>query len=96
MMFAARMNESKGLNTIAFYILDMETTTIQVTRELTNALRFKKMYDKESYEDIIWDLIEDSKEVNEETKKEIAQGLVEIRAGKTISLEQLKKKYSLR
>ncbi|MBI4140359.1 hypothetical protein HY485_00835 [Candidatus Woesearchaeota archaeon] len=81
---------------MAGYITDMETTTIQVTRELVNALRFKKMYDKESYEDIIWDLLEDSKEVNEETKNDIAVGLAEIRAGKTVSLEHVKRKYNLR
>jgi len=74
----------------------MGTTTIQVSHELIDALRFKKMRDKESYEEIIWDLLEDSKVVGEETKKEIRQGLAEIRAGKTISLEQLKKKYTVR
>jgi len=74
----------------------METTTVQLTRELVNALRFKKMYDKESYEDIIWDLLEDSKEVNSETKGDIAVGLAEIRAGKTVSLEKIKTKYNLR
>ncbi|MBI4141716.1 hypothetical protein HY484_02210 [Candidatus Woesearchaeota archaeon] len=81
---------------MACYITDMETTTIQVTRELVNALRFKKMYDKESYEDIIWELLEDSKEVNEETKRDIGVGLAEIRAGKTVSLKQIKRKYHLR
>ena len=74
----------------------METTTVQLTRELVNALRFKKMYDKESYEDIIWDLLEDSKEVNSETKRDIAVGLAEIRAGKAVSLEKIKTKYNLR
>ena len=86
---------TKHLNTIAAYITSMTTTTIQVSHELVKALLTRKMYDKESYEDVIWDLFEDSREVNEETKRDIEIGIAEIKAGKTVPLEQIKKKYGL-
>ena len=49
------------------------------------------MYDKESYEDIIWDLVEDTMELSEETKRDIKQSEKEIKEGKTVSLDEVKK-----
>lgn len=80
---------------MAFYILAM-ATTIQVSNSLVEALRNKKMYDKESYEDIIWDLLEDSMELSDETKKHIEQSKKEILEGKTVSLEEIKKRLKIR
>ena len=70
-------------------------TTIQVSRELLGKLQLMKIYVKESYEDIIWDLIEDRLEFSEETKKNIAQSEKEYKEGKTISLEELKRRRGL-
>ena len=67
-------------------------TTIQISTELLEKLRSMKMYSKESYENIIWDLVEDRLEFSEETKRNIEQSRKEIKEGKTISLEELKKK----
>ncbi|MFA5020194.1 MAG: hypothetical protein WC533_03785 [Candidatus Pacearchaeota archaeon] len=67
-------------------------TTIQISRELLNKLAEMKMHEKESYESIVWDLIEDRLEFSEETKHNIAVSEKEIKAGKTISLENIKKK----
>jgi len=67
-------------------------TTIQVSSELLERLKMMKFSDKESYENIIWDLLEDSMELSAETKRNIVQSEKEIREGKTISLEKLKKK----
>lgn len=66
-------------------------TTIQVSKNLIGVLKAMKMYQKESYEEIIWDLIEDRAEFSEETKKNIAQSEKEIKEGKTKSLEEIKK-----
>ena len=44
-------------------------TTISVSQELLSKLKERKMYDKESYEEVIWDALEDSMELSEETKK---------------------------
>jgi len=70
-------------------------TTIQITRELLEKLKLMKIHNKESYEDIIWDLIEDRMEFSEETKKNIAQSEKEIKEGKTVSLEEIKKKLGI-
>ena len=50
-----------------------------------------KIHNKESYEDIIWDLIEDRLEFSEETKKNIAQAEKDFKEGKFKTLEQVKK-----
>ncbi|MBU2562096.1 MAG: hypothetical protein KKF68_00335 [Nanoarchaeota archaeon] len=70
-------------------------TTIQISRELLTKLQLMKIHNKESYEDLIWDLIEDRMEFSEETKKNIEQSEKEIKQGKTISLEELKKKHKI-
>ena len=44
-------------------------TTIQISNELKKELSKKKFSDRETYESIIWDLIEDTMELNEKTKK---------------------------
>ena len=70
-------------------------TTIQISSELLERLKMMKIMDNESYENIIWDLIEDRLEFSEETKKDIIQSEREIKAGKTVSIEQIKKKLAM-
>ena len=66
-------------------------TTIQISKELKKELSKKKFSDRETYESIIWDLIEDTMELSEKTKKEIEESRAEIKAGKVFSLSQIKK-----
>jgi len=66
-------------------------TTIQISNALKNELLKRKFFNKETYEEVIWDLIEDNKELSEQTKKEIAQSRAEYKAGKTHSLDKIKK-----
>ena len=70
-------------------------TTIQISKDLVDTLKMRKQYDKESYEEVIWNLVEDSQELNIETKKEIEQARREIKAGKFYTHEQVKKKLGL-
>ena len=67
-------------------------TTIQISSELLERLKSMKMNSKESYENIIWDLVEDRLEFSKETKNNIEKSKKEIKEGKTISLEDLKRK----
>ncbi len=83
-------SKPKHLYTIASYI-DTMATTIQVSEKLVEQLKTRKMYGKESYEEIIWDLLEDSMELSEQTKKHIENSKKEIAAGKTVPLEKIKK-----
>ena len=68
-------------------------TTIQVSKELKKHLENMKMNKGETYEDVIWDLIEDRLELSEETMKRIEKSRKE-KGG--ITLEELKKKHGLK
>lgn len=80
---------------MANYIVTMATTTIQISTDLLKELKARKMYVKESYEEVIWDLLEDTMELSEETKKNIEQSLKDIREGRTYTLEEVKKMHNL-
>ena len=66
-------------------------TTIQISTILQKELLKRKFFNKETYEEVIWDLIEDNQELSEQTKKEIAQSRAEYKAGKTHTLGKIKK-----
>ena len=70
-------------------------TTIQISHNLRNALKIRKLHDKEKYEDVIWDLIEDSKEISEQTLKNIAESEKQIKEGKVVSFDKIKKDFGL-
>ena len=70
-------------------------TTIQISEKLHNELAKRKMYDREAYEEVIWDLLEDTMELSEETKRHIAQSEKEIKEGKTVTLEEVTKNLGL-
>jgi hypothetical protein len=70
-------------------------TTIQVSEDLVEVLKNRKMYSKESYEDLIWDLLEDTMELSDETKKHIQQSKQEIECGETVSFNEIKKKIGI-
>lgn len=70
-------------------------TTIQISEELKERLSLRKISNKDRYEDIIWDLLEDTMELNEQTKKEIEVARKEIKKGKFLTHAQLKKELGL-
>ncbi|NOR47861.1 MAG: hypothetical protein GQ533_15200 [Methanosarcinaceae archaeon] len=70
-------------------------TTIQVSDVLHNELIKRKLFDRETYEEVIWDLIEDTRELNDQTKRDIEKARDEIKAGKVHTLAQVKKELGL-
>ena len=70
-------------------------TTIQVSEQLVDTLKKRRQYNKESYEEVIWNLVEDTMEINEETKKEMEQARADIKSGKFYTNEQVNKKLRL-
>ena len=70
-------------------------TSIQISEVLQKELIKRKISDKETYEEVIWDLVEDSKELSEETRKEIALARAEIKEGRSHSLAEVKKELGL-
>ena len=78
------------------YIFNMEKmTSIRVSNDLLDELKSRKIDNDDSYEDLIWDLLEPTMELSEETKKNIEIAEQEFREGKTISHEELKKRLNL-
>ncbi|MBS3078811.1 hypothetical protein J4218_01695 [Candidatus Pacearchaeota archaeon] len=70
-------------------------TTIQISEELLERLKKMKLHEKESYEDIILDLIEDRLELSEETKREIEESRKEAIEGKVHKWEDVKRELKL-
>tara|TARA_Y100000310_G_scaffold342230_1_gene444429 strand:- start:151 stop:372 length:222 start_codon:yes stop_codon:yes gene_type:complete len=73
----------------------MAITTIQVSKDLLIDLKSRKMYDKESYEDVIRDLLEDTMELSKETLENIKKSEADIKAGRYSSLEEVEKRLGL-
>jgi len=71
-------------------------TTIQISKDLLKELKSMKLHSKESYEDIIWGMIEDRMTLSEKTKKNIEKSMKEYAEGKTITLEELEKKMGFK
>ena len=68
----------------------MATTTIQLSKEMKKTLEGMKLHPRESYEEVIDRLLEDLRELNEQTKRDIEQAIREIKAGKYRTHDQLK------
>lgn len=70
-------------------------TTIQISEELQSKLTSRKMFDRETYEEIIWDLLEDTMELSKETKKDIVEAREDVKKGRIFTLDQIKKEAGL-
>jgi hypothetical protein len=66
-------------------------TTIQINEKLQALLIKRKLYDRQTYEEVIYDLIEDTMEINEETKRELAEARADAKAGRVKPLSSVKK-----
>lgn len=70
-------------------------TTIQISDNVKKILDKMKLMNRETYNDVIERMIEDEQELNEKTKKEIEEARKEIKLGKTISHNEVKKRFGL-
>jgi len=70
-------------------------TTIQISGKVKQTLERMKMFERETYNEIIERMIEDDLEINERTKKEIEEARKQVKAGKVVSHEEVKRKYGL-
>ncbi len=68
-------------------------TTIQISNEVKTFLDRMKIFQRETYNEIIMNMIEDNMRVNEKTKKELTERRME--KGKVISHEEVKKRFGL-
>ncbi len=70
-------------------------TTIQISEKLQSELKMRKLSENESYEEIIWDMIEDTMEISKETRKMIRMAEAEIKAGKVHALAEVKRELNV-
>ncbi|WP_456474649.1 DUF7557 family protein [Candidatus Pyrohabitans sp.] len=59
--------------------------------EVKKALDRMKLFERETYNDVLERLLEDLKELNEETKREIEAALQDIEEGRYVEHETLRK-----
>ena len=71
------------------------TTTIQISEELHSALGKRKLYDRETFEEVIWDLMEDTLELSKETKEAIKEARMEYERGEVKTLEEVEEELGL-
>ena len=71
------------------------TTTIQISEDLHKALAKKKLFDRETYEEVIWDLMEDNMELSRETKRSIEEAREEYERGEVKALDEVKEELGL-
>jgi predicted transcriptional regulator len=67
------------------------TTTIQLTTDLKRTLEGMKLHPRETFNDVLERILEDLRELDENTKAEIEKARLEIRAGKYLTSEQVRK-----
>ena len=72
-----------------------ENTSIQIKKKTKSKLDQLKLSRRDTYNDVIEYLIEDSSELNQETLKEIQNALEEYKQGKYITLEETKRELGL-
>ncbi|MEK6918626.1 MAG: hypothetical protein AABW73_01170 [Nanoarchaeota archaeon] len=70
-------------------------TTIQISNELLAKLKSMKIHSKESYENLIWDLLEDRMELSDEVKREMELSRKQYKEGKFRNFEDIKKELKL-
>lgn len=64
-------------------------TTIQISDALRDELKKRKLHSKESYEDIIWDLLEDQMVLKDEVVKKINESIEEFKRGEYLTEEEV-------
>jgi predicted transcriptional regulator len=67
-------------------------TTIQVSDRVKQTLDRMKLYERESYNDVIENLIEDHLELNDATKKQVEQASRRIKSGKFLTQEEVERR----
>jgi predicted CopG family antitoxin len=74
-------------------------TTIQLDKRVRDKLRELKLHPGESYNEVVERLIAiktDEGELSEETIRQIEQSLDDIKAGRTLSMKQVKQRLNIK
>jgi len=74
-------------------------TTIQLDKKIRDRLKELKIHPRESYNKVVERLLAlrtDEGELSEETIREIELGLEEVKAGRTLSMKEVKQKLKVK
>jgi len=71
------------------------TSTIQLSTEIKRKLESMKMHPRETFNDVLERLVEDVRELDAKTLAEVEEARAEIRAGKYLTQEQVRKAMGL-
>lgn len=74
-------------------------TTIQLEKEVRDRLKELKLYPGESYNKVVKRLLaikSDEGELSDQTIRDIEQSLEDIKAGRTVSMSEVKKRLKIR
>jgi len=71
------------------------STTIQIDESIRDNLNAIKIHSRETYSDVIQRLLEDQRELNDETKREIGKAVKEIESGKYRTHDEVKEEMGL-
>jgi predicted transcriptional regulator len=67
----------------------MATTTIQLTSTLKQELAAMKLHPRETYQEVLERVLEDLRELDSKTRKELAKAEEEVRRGRFVTHRQL-------
>ena len=70
-------------------------TTIQVSDNVKQTLDKMKLFERDTYNEILERMIEEDLELNEKTKKEIEDAKKRVKSGKFLTHDQVKKSLGL-
>ena len=71
------------------------STTIQISDSVKQTLDKRKVFQRETYNEVIENMIEDNLELNEKTKREIEEARGRIKSGDFVSHEEVGKMLGL-
>jgi len=70
-------------------------TTIRISRDVKAQLDKMKLFERETYNNVIENMIEDNLELNEKTKKEIEEARKRVKKGEVYTHEEVGKMLGL-
>ena len=70
-------------------------TTIQISDSVKKVLDKMKIMERETYNGVIENMLEDNLELNEKTKKEIEEARKRIKSGKFVTQKEVEKRLGL-
>ena len=70
-------------------------TTIQISDNVKSNLDSMKLFERETYNEVVERLVEEDMELSEKTEKEIELAIKRVKSGKFLTQEEVEKKLGL-